>query len=395
MIRKFFLIGIFSLVCILSSQGQETSGVFFPYVSQIDVEIRNNFIRLTWKDTPDIKGSVFVYRSEIPFQDLSVFPVPKEVSYGEEFHPDEAEKPGVIYYYVVASDEWGRKYLLPMPFTNMISITVGPENVFGLMDAPGASESASGSVPSLASGQAYRGGIERINVKIEGDRVILSFSGEDKGKNLILYRSISPIIRQEDLLSALIIKHNVSSPVIDYPVPGITYYYALIYEEDLGAGFFSIRPGHNITGAVQIPGSRHSLRGLPLPELGFSSSIENRDNAGYSQELREGNLTRTEVMFFPEDRIRGGVGEEYQLRSIVQGFFSLKEWSKAEDEFRLFLDLPGTVQNRAKARFYLGQILYFQGKPREALLEFLEAQKQFPEETYSWIQAVLGDYTGS
>jgi TolA-binding protein len=96
---------------------------------------------------------------------------------------------------------------------------------------------------------------------------------------------------------------------------------------------------------------------------------------------------------FPEDLETDASGEEYQLRSIVQGYFSLGDWSRAGGELRSFLAIPRSPQNTAKANFYLGQAYYFQGSNREALFALLAAQDFFPGETAPWIQAVLGQMT--
>ena len=402
---------------IFSIQAQETdqnrdNGVFAPFVSQLEGEIRNNFIRLSWKDARDIQGPVYIYRSETPFSNLLVLPIPAEVSYGTGSYLDEAENPGVLHYLVIASDEYGRKYLLPILNTNTLSITVNPENVPGNTARLNQNARLAPAQPNTPLP-----GIESMDVRIDKERAIISFSGADSKKNLILYRSLSPIRRQEDLLSALIIRQKVSSPVIDYPLPGLNYYYALIYEEDLSAGIFNLRTGYNVTEAVHLQSTaRASSREMPLPGLNFSTSFGSStspdglpgfDMENFSfdseataslQERRNEKTSKKEIEVFPEDLERsidaGFAGnEEYQLRLIVQGYFSLKEWNKAGEEFRRFLDLPRTKDHKSRAHFYLGQVYYFQGKPREALFEFLLAQEQYPNHCNSWIQAVLGDFT--
>ena len=387
MVQKKLFLPIFAFFVIFHIKAQET-GVFAPFVSQIEAEVRNNLIRLSWKDSLDIDGPVYVYRSDTPFSSLAALPAPVEIPYGAGSFLDEAEIPGFLYYFVVASDEWGRKYTLPILNTNITSIDIKPENVLGWEERIDSASEGSTSLPG-----ALPPGIEGISAQTEGDRVIISFSGADSTKNLILYRSLNPIRRQEDLLTALIIRQNIISPVIDYLLPGITYYYALVYEEDLRSGILSIRPGYNVTGAVQVSGRDGAgSRDLPLPGLNLSSSQgRNAGSAidGYFLDTRNEKTAKRETEVFPEDLTAGGAGEEYQLRSIVQGYFLLKEWNRAEEEFRSFLLLPRTSRTMAKARFYLGQVYYFEGKAREALFEFLAAQEQFPVDSNSWIQAVL------
>ena len=405
MIQKKVIVWIFAIFVLFSIQAEETdqtqeTEIFAPFVTQLEGEIRNNLIRISWKDARDIQGPVYVYRSEVPFDTLGILPVPVEVPYGTGSFLDEAENPGMVYYFVVASDEYGRKYLLPILNTNTLSIAVAPENVPGFSERPAPNDRETPIQPQMPVPS-----IEKISVRIDDDKVIITFSGADKTKNLLLYRSINPIKRQEDLLSALIIRQKVSSPVIDYPLPGITYHYALIYEEDLNSGIFNIRTGYNATEGIQIySAARKNSREMPLPGLNLSAPPEDgfsnfvTENFGLHSEAdlfpeRQNEKTsKKETEVFPEDLIKGGTGEDALLRSIVQGYFSLKEWNIAAEEFRRFLDLPRDGHNRARARFYLGQVYYFQGKPREALFEFLSAQELYPDDSNSWIQAVLGDF---
>ncbi|MDR2471408.1 MAG: tetratricopeptide repeat protein [Treponema sp.] len=408
MIRKCSLVLAF-LCAVFGAYPQEglpEGEVFAPFVSRLEAELRNNLIRLSWRDSGDVRGPVFVYRSEQPLGGPSSLPVPAEVPYGTGAYLDEAEKSGTLYYFVAASDEWGRKYILSIPNTNTVNLTVGPEQLPGYGSA-----SAS---PQAASRPASM--VENISVKTEDDRVIISFSGAEAGKNLILYRSLGPLRRREDLLEAVIIRQRVRSPVIDHPLPGITYYYALVYEEDLGTGLAGLRPGGNASGAVTLPSrtARTGSREIPLPGVNLSGGFvpppassrgnetgagrngggeQGRDGAGRSGGGERGRDERRDPArppaFFPEDLRQGGTGEEYQLRTIVQGYFSLGEWEKAGEELRRFLQLPRTEPNRARARFYLGQVYYFQERGKDALFEFLAAQERYPAETNPWIQTVL------
>jgi TolA-binding protein len=82
-------------------------------------------------------------------------------------------------------------------------------------------------------------------------------------------------------------------------------------------------------------------------------------------------------------------GEEYPLRSIVQGAFAKGDWKSSVEELLRYLSLPRSRTSEARARFYLGQAYYFSGVPREALFEFLFVQSYYPEEAREWVQASL------
>ncbi|MDR0600351.1 MAG: hypothetical protein LBG84_09785 [Treponema sp.] len=396
--------GILSLflalfIPLLYAQTPNSDEVFVPFVSRLAVEIRNNFIRLSWKDAQRIHGPVFIYRSETPFSTASAnaLPVPVEVPYGAEAYLDEADKPGPLYYLVAASDQEGRKYNLPIPSMNIIGVVVGPENV---PDYSGLDGESAGKYPLFPLGPS------QISAKAEDDKVIVTFSTVESDKNLILYRSIRPIRRQEDLLSALIIQREVHSPFTDYPIPGIPYYYAVVYEEDLGNALV-IQSGRNATAdpvealsGKSRTGLPREIRAMPLPRMNLSpmppsppvsmgpeasraaASIAPRRNREVTPEL--------EAQSFSEDLEEGAAGEDFQLHSIIRDAFSFREWKRAEEELRRFLEIKRSAQNQAKASFYLGQACYFQDKPREALFEFLKAREVYPEEVKPWIKAVLG-----
>jgi TolA-binding protein len=142
---------------------------------------------------------------------------------------------------------------------------------------------------------------------------------------------------------------------------------------------------------------------MPLPGLNISTPLVADGFPGIIPEIinsppfffiekRSENTGKKEIEVFSDDLAKGGNGDDYQLRLIVQGYFALKEWDKAAEEFRRFLELPRSKDYKARAQFYLGQVNYFRRKPREALFQFLLAQEQYPAECHSWIQAVLGDF---
>jgi TolA-binding protein len=96
------------------------------------------------------------------------------------------------------------------------------------------------------------------------------------------------------------------------------------------------------------------------------------------------------AMILPEDlETAAGGGEEYLLGSIARGSFTNKDWTSAAAELNRFLALPRGKNAEARARFYLGQCLYFTNNPRAALFEFLAARPMYPNQTGQWIQTIL------
>jgi hypothetical protein len=401
-----------------SSEVPRTNGrdsIFAPFVSRLQGEIKNNLLRLSWIDSPSVRGPVFIYRSETPFEEISPASRgrPIEVPYGAESYIDETEGPGTFYYFVVASDEWGQKYEISIPFGNSINILVPAQGLAAENPLP--QVPAQPQVPP--AGQAAPGEkpvIRNLTVLTEGDKVIISFNAEE-GKQLVLYRSVRPFKETRDLLSAAIVQSGISSPFIDYPVPGISYYYIVIPEADIISGTLTILPGINTTtqsvevAADQRTGLRNlgpGLRSRPLPQIslqtaspGMNAFNEMPPRTELSPEAakvledipplggKSGPLKNPRV--FKEDLETPAGGEEYILRSIVQGLFSRKEWESAKDELIRYLVLPRSKPPEARARFYLGQCYYFTGLYRESLFEFLSVRNDYPAETTEWIQSVL------
>jgi hypothetical protein len=265
-----------------ASRTEGTDSIFVPFVSRLQGEIKNNLLRLSWIDSPSVRGPVFIYRSIVPVEEISPASRgrPVEVPYGAESYIDEIEGQGTLYYFVVASDEWGQKYELPIPFGNNIRIEVSEQ---GLAMFPPAQPPAPvrpqapaqvPAPPPSAEETAVRG----ITASVEGDRVIITFRGGEE-KRPVLYRSVRPLKETRDLLNAVIVQPGVASPFTDYPVPGIPYYYAVIPEADITGGTLRIIPGLNATTqSAEVAAGRRAglrepgIRALPLPQISLQTA---------------------------------------------------------------------------------------------------------------------------
>ena len=95
------------------------------------------------------------------------------------------------------------------------------------------------------------------------------------------------------------------------------------------------------------------------------------------------------ITIFPEDLQSGGGGEEYALRSIVSGYFSKGSYAEAVRQFTLYLSLPRSDANAAKARFYRGQAEALVGSYREAFFDLLQSQESYHIESSAWIDYIL------
>jgi len=412
------------LLCVLAAghaYAQNTGvgqGVFSPVVSQLTAEVRNNFVRLSWIDSRDARGLVYIYRSVRPIDSAALSMIrPVAIPYGTQYFVDETEGADAYYYFVAASDVNGQRYDIIIPFSNTVTTSTAASS----WDDTTAS-------PQGRPGQASE--IAGLSTYVDGERVIVSFTINGYAKNAILYRNTQPIRRIQDLISAVIVQSSNISPLIDYPTPGYSYYYALFFEDDISRGTVDVRPGRNttitpVTIAGRAPPAPPAIRAIPLPPM----TAQNASGGGYAQvpqvaaptvqnppnrsetpqaaspgtpnhpnyvetQAPENAQSRPAVpakrpRVFTRDLEMPAGGEESTLRTIVQGPFTMRDWGSARDQLAQYLSLPRSSETEARARFYLGQAYYFSGQNREALVEFLFVRERFPNEAAEWIEAVL------
>jgi len=423
--KKKFHVLLIMVIFILPLYAQEASGparspvftgsgVFAPFVSRLQGEVKNNLVRLSWVDSPDVRGPVRIYRSTLPFSETGPFrgSRPVEIPYGIQYHIDEIETGGTVYYFAAASDETGFSYDIPIIFTNTI----------GIQDPGGSSiPPAAGPVsPRVSVEQAsisadrpaiFQYGISSLEAAVQKDSVILTFM-EGNVKSATLYRSIRPLLETSDLLGAVIIQTNISSPFTDYPFPGIPYYYAVIAEEELIRGTAQIIPGSNATlfpveVSTGVDPRGRDIRAIPLPQISVKAAIPGMNAYNDApaiielspeaakaigsipvQSRQESELKKPRVFARDMETAPAGV-EEYTLGSVVRGPFANKNWEAARDDLVRFLALPRSPEITERARFYLGQCYYFLRQPREGLFEFLAIRDRYPLESMEWIQASL------
>ena len=398
----------FALGTGLGSQEMHETSSFresIPHVSGLQGEVRNNLLRLTWIDSPDMRGPVFIYSSLFPFDEAMSFTLgrPIMVHYGLESYIDEVDYSGIYYYLVVASDEHGRRNYVLYP-GNTISIEIAET-----IDLP-----ARFPLPVPVPDTESVHGISSFTVMAESNRVIIDFRYYRIG-NLVLYRSTRPIRRAADLSFAVRIRNDAFPPFEDSPVPGIPYYYAIIPEDDLTRGTMIIRPGVNATiNPVEIPVENIFLaestvvRTIPLlsitdtrinPELAARISAPVQELSTEAERLLA-NMTNTagarrpasplkETSIFSQELWDTAENSDSLLRAIIQGSFMNGQWETAADELKSYLFMSGSRDSQARAWFYLGQSHYFSGRPRDALLAFLSASQVFPDVSAAWVRACL------
>ena len=399
------LVFCFLLLGILRGPGAQEREIPGTVISGLEAVTRNNLVRLTWKDSLAAAGPVYIYRSSRPFESsvsAGSFGAhrPVEVPYGVESYIDDVESAGRVYYFVAASSAAGDLHLQVIPQLNTLAVEVaGPPTAVTEAPQP-----------------RGPGGIFGLEIRQEGEGVVIRYQ-TNSGANTMLYRSVKPITHTTDVLRAVIVESALGSPFTDYPVPGIPYYYAVIFEDELRRGNVGIYPGYNATTrAVEIQAERvglpraAELRSLPLPLMSLNYAVPGIDNfselknpipLGLNAAKALGSLRRGKETPDPPSRAsrafsqdletdkRGVPAENLALRVIVQGPFAKGDWEASRRELDRYLSGHHSVISEARARFYRGQCLYFSGAWREAFYEFLLVKSYFPVEISEWLDSCL------
>ena len=94
----------------------------------------------------------------------------------------------------------------------------------------------------------------------------------------------------------------------------------------------------------------------------------------------------------PDTSDKEMIGDDYSLFVIVDSFVKTKKWPEAQAELKRFLQINRTEEAAARAYFYLGQSLYFNGNYREALACFQKSCVLYPVLSKRWITETLDAY---
>jgi tetratricopeptide (TPR) repeat protein len=432
---------------------QSSTSIFAPFVSRLNAEVSGRAVRLKWMDAPSVKGPVYIYRARVPFSGTGAQYQARgiEVPYGQQTFVEEVEALGMWYYLVMASDETRMKYELIVPYNNIVdvqldgttkNVTSSPgmaAAVAPYADRPIISQpaqraaedptwdSAYGSygVARQSGYSRYSNDIVDITAQTLPNGIYISFRSSERDKNALLYRSNKPFTQYNDILTAALVKDQLVSPFIDYPPPGVAYYYAILYEEDIRSGQATIYPGSNATvdpihlGSISQGAS--GVAGVPAyspvpaspqqntyldPDAGYFSTVRSPSPlSAAAAQAAESVRNRPQVapvipqtsyginmeprVFNQDIQSNIASGEDYDLALIVRGPFFRKDWGVARTALEQYLSVSHSQNAAARAHFYLGQCYYFLGDARAALNEFMAVHTMYPDEAANWVQAAL------
>ncbi len=255
-----------------------------------------------------------------------------------------------------------------------------------------------------------------------GDAVTVSFASSNPSRELLLFWSSTPFAGSSDLLrAASVAPLDPGTTRYVLPVlPASTYWFAVLDAGLYKVGQFPLVQGLNATtAAIKVPSKSEASpiaaaastrRVLQLPSLTLDLRAATGDSEPGALELppvtpvsaatsraidlllqaagQKPSVARVPTIL-DSDKAPQAAGEAAQLLEIVQGSFRLNDMGGAEQRLLGFLSVPRSAQAAAHARFYLGQSYWFQGRTRDALLEFLTASDFYAAESQPWIDAAL------
>lgn len=364
------------------------------YVSELTAQVKDNLVKLTWRDAAVPDGGYLVYRAELPFSETAFESAERAgtVERGAGYFIDTIEKPGAYHYAVLLETE-GTVHRVFVPRRN---VTAEPVEV------------------RVLSPEELAVRITSISAAVRGDSVVVSFTPSRIDREVVVLRSLAPISAAEDLSNAIDLGAIESAARMyqDFPIPGVTYYYAVLDRGLLESGRPAVSPGDNATASgVSLPAPElrpepdraesGDLRGAPLPTLSLSEGLSGHggqavhdapapsltaalsprtarsESALLSRIDRVWTEPAVEPEIFTEDITPGTSAEERSLSEIISFALMRRDFETAELLFTNFLSVRRSQEIERRARFYLGQSLFFQGKYDQAVMTLLPIRETF------------------
>ncbi len=397
--KAFIFILMFISLVNISAQ---VNSIFMPFVSRIKAESAKSSIKLSWKDTDDLKGNCVIYRGTAEISPETIDDAVKiaRVPQGVEFYEDYPPYTQTNYYYAIfMEDENSLVQYIYIPFRNITS------------KAALITEKTKDKTPAL---------ITELKAWAGTDSVELSFKCSKPSAELFIYRNTEPIEDKDDIIKANLIATLQGSAFsfTDYPVPGIAYYYGVIDSSLIKTGSYLFKAGENITvvpveiaiastervGLPEIPNSRPK----PLPYLSVTRGYQSGRHLSASiiektperMEISKKTAESIEAIIdslplekeaglapqiLKQDKNPEEGSEQSILLDILNGDFINGNYETALVKLLEFQRIRRSTEIEASVHFYLGQIYYFLGEYNNSFSEFLFAEDNFYIETRPWI----------
>jgi hypothetical protein len=388
-----------------AATSQATSGATL-FVSRLNAEPVEYQVKVSWIDPPDAKGTCLVYRAaaEITTQSIAAARLVGKAPTGTQYFVDTPPDRAGYFYAVLFQDSAGTLYPLVIPFRNKTSSPVAAAT-----SAP--EEQLAATITSIVSAPTS-----------VGDGIVVSFSTTNPGRELLLFWSTAPLTVPEDLLkstSTAALDAGVTRYVLA-ALPGVDYWFAVLDSGLYKLGQAPLIKGSNTTaqpvqipvgsGVISLGSPGRGRRAFPLPSLSLNYGVQSgtllplsevpdlptarkvspdteKAIAQLLQAIPPSPPMRPAPQVLRSDMTPSPSGQIARLQEVVQGPFLGGDMVAAQKKLGDFLSLPRAADIEARARFYLGQAYFIQGRERDALLEFLAAEDFFYEESQAWIAA--------
>lgn len=401
-----------------AAQGSEADTVFAPYPSRLRVGVREDLVLISWEDSPDLSSGYVIFRhsaepSADNFADAVMIGDAESGSPAFEYRPPDD---GPYYYFVLGRSESGvYEVFIPLRNASLAPIRAEAAASRPATATPGTAAPSAAPQPSAVP-------VAGVTARVEGDAVRIGYVADASLGRLVLYRGTAPFMDAQALLSATIaaVLPAGSSDYVDYPIPGIEYYYALVPERELLGGRLGVEPGRNATQSpvlipaglyrVGLPSSTSYARSAPLPFLVLTRRVTDADpliredlapqvrpvSAATEKAIASlvasaglaPSFSRPAITIFPED-LKTSPSSDFSLYTISAGSLARGNYEQAARELNLYLSLPRSPAATARARFYRGQALAMTGAWREAFFELLRAEDSHYLAVQPWLDYVL------
>lgn len=388
-----------------NNKQENSPEVFAPFVSRIKAQSSGSSIKLTWKDSKDLKGVNLIYRldKEINSNNIGNAKLIAKVKQGVETYTDYPVTIKKYYYAVLIEDKKGKIYKLLIPYRNKTTRGVA--------------------VNFVATEEQRAAKIKNLHALVKDDYILITFNTSEPKRDLLLFRNTSPFASSEDLLhsNSPVTISGTEKSYEDYPIPGIKYYYALLDAGLFKIGKIELKLGENTTvNPVMIPlgvkraslPKRPRIKPLPLPYLLISSSVDTGSELSPSAPFTFPKFKKLEpvtqkavtqllgtiklnptvlkqIQILDPEKQKSAGGEEYTLYTIVVNYLKKQNFSEAEKLLNNFLSIYHSKEVESRAHFYLGQSYYFTSRYKNAFLEFLMSEDSYYDEAQKWLNTVF------
>ena len=362
-----------------------------PVVSGLFGTCSGNNVTLNWQPATDISGDNIILRSVKPITSANYSSAERiaTISVSLATFSDTIADGSEYYYAILTRDTDGVLYDFFLPASNSLLVPV---------------------ISGIAKKPAITTILTEFDAMVRNDAIIMTWNSSLQGKNMVLYRSTSPFTDMSSLVSALVISsfQDNGAPYVDYPVPGVPYYYVVLDEDAIKSGTAEFLPDKNTNRIpVEIPSIYAKIQRTPLPTLrpmplpwlnpGQQAEIPALKFSPDTEKIIASLTSYTPIKsarnlspyVFKSDLDSTSGGEDYTLKKILEINFREGSWDKAIKSLNSFLSIRRSEDTIARTRFYLGEAYYFSGDYRNALLSFLMSEDNYYEQSQEWIQYVL------